>query len=168
MPALSDAVALALAIVVHVREAAEQMAVLVAERADAEIGWRAAEAGQQIEVGPHGAEAQVDVPVVRPELATILGLARVHHVERVDDVLVARVELLEVEAVRDRKLQRLFDQQVVDVELAVPAERDTGRRRRSCSRACRSIRARNTRGRSRCCRCACSWRRSASRRRRRA
>ena len=47
-----DVVAVALAVIVHVREAAQQMAVLVTERADAQIGRRAAEAGEQIQIGP--------------------------------------------------------------------------------------------------------------------
>ena len=106
------------------------MAVLVAERADAEVVGRAAETGQQIQIGPHGAELQVDVVVVRPELAVVLRLAGVQDVQRVDDVLVARIELRQVEPVGDGQRQRFLDQQVVDVELAIAAERDTDRRRR--------------------------------------
>ena len=59
------------------------------------------------------------LPVVRPELAAILGLPGVQDVERVDDVLIARVELRQIEPVGDGQLQRLLDEQVVDVELAV-------------------------------------------------
>ena len=46
---------------------------------------------------------QVDVEVVRPELAVVLRLAGVEDVQRVDDVLVAGIELRQVEAVGDRQ-----------------------------------------------------------------
>jgi hypothetical protein len=51
---------------------------------------------------------------MRPQLAAILRLARIHDVERIDDVFVARVELLEVQPGGDRELQRFLDEKIVD------------------------------------------------------
>ena len=156
-----DVVAITLSVVVHVREATQQVAVLVAEGADAQVVRRAAEAGEQIQVGLDAAKLQIDVVVVRPELAVVPRLAGIQHVQRVDDVLVLRVELRQVESVGHGQRQRLLDEQVLHVELAISAERVPVRPRRCGNRACRSTRAGSIRGRSRCCRCACNWSRSA-------
>lgn len=74
------------------------------EGADRQVGRSAPEARQQVEIGPHLPELQIDMPVMRPQFAAILGLTRIHDVERVDDVFVARVELFEVEPGGDREL----------------------------------------------------------------
>ena len=73
-------VPVALAVVVHVGEATQQMPILVAERANAQIGRRAAKAGQQVEVSVDVPMLQVDVEVVRPQVPTVLGLAGIEHV----------------------------------------------------------------------------------------
>ena len=91
MPALSAPSPSRLAVVVHVREAAQQVAVLVAERADAELVGAAAHAGQQVEPRADAPALAAAASVVRPQLVEVLGLPGVHDVQGVDHALAARV-----------------------------------------------------------------------------
>src|SRR5262245_14729477 len=94
----------------------------MAEGSDAQVRCRASEAGQQIEIGPHGTKLKIDVEVVRPEFTEILRLTSIENIDRIDDVLILRIELFQIQSRRDSQLESLFHQKRIDVELAVAAQ----------------------------------------------
>ena len=104
-------VAVALAVVVQVREAAQLVARLVAERPDRQVNAAPAHAGDGVEVGADAAgERALEHAVVRPERHLVDGQPGVHEAERVHDTLVARVVLVQVDAAGQGEVQRLADQ----------------------------------------------------------
>lgn len=104
-------VAVALAVVVQVREAAQLVAGLVAERPDRQVNAAPAHAGDGVEVGADAAgERALEHAVVRPERHLVDGQPGVHEAERVHDTLVARVVLVQVDAAGQGEVQRLADQ----------------------------------------------------------
>ena len=117
MPGALEVVALALgeAVVVEVGPPEEQVTALVAERADRQVLGPPTHAGHDVELGADAVAGLAVHPVVRPEVAAVLRAAGVHDADRVHDALAERVEVAEVDAVVDRQLQGLGDEQPVDV-----------------------------------------------------
>ena len=86
-------VAVALSVVVDIRESAQKVSSLVTESADSEITLRATHAGKHVEVGLECTVLKLDVVVVRPQLSQVEGLTRVHEVDSVHDALAAGIEI---------------------------------------------------------------------------
>ena len=103
-------VAVALAVVVQVREAAQLVAGLVAERPDRQVDAAPAHAGDGVEVGADATgEGALEHAVVRPERHLVDGQPGVHEAERVHHALVARVVVVQVDAAGQGEVQRLAD-----------------------------------------------------------
>src|SRR5687768_3877821 len=101
------AVAVTIAVVVHIGKAAKQVTIFVTERADRKIAGTASETRQQVEVGTHVAKLHFEKRIVRPQLFLVPGLTGIKEIYGVDDPVVARIKLAEVDAGGHGQLHRL-------------------------------------------------------------
>src|SRR5689334_14782973 len=85
------AFAIQIAVVVHVRETAEQMPVLMAESADTHLVGAESETREQVEICRNAPVLQINKRIMRPDFSHVLRLPSIKNIERVKNSLAARV-----------------------------------------------------------------------------